>query len=115
VTRDPRLYVQDIAQSVEDIESYTVGLTEAEFYASRLIQDAVVRRLEIIGEASRQMPAEIRLRYPNVPWRRLAGLRNRITHEYFGIQLERIWQFIKRDLPVLKETIHRVQRDQEPE
>ena len=109
--RDPRLYLQDIAQSIEDIESYTVGMTESEFRASRLVQDAVVRRLEIIGEAARQLPAEVRSQYPAIPWRRIVGLRNRLTHEYFGILIERIWHVIERDLPLLKEAMTTMQRD----
>jgi uncharacterized protein with HEPN domain len=111
MTRDPRLYLQDIAESIQDIENYTQDMNEEGFHASRLVQDAVVRRLEIIGEAARQLPAATKNQYPSVPWRRIAGLRNRITHEYFGILLERIWEVIQRDLPLLKETIHQMQLD----
>jgi uncharacterized protein with HEPN domain len=64
--------------------------------------DAVVRNLEIIGEAARQLPENFTVRYPGVPWRQIAGLRNRIVHDYFGLDLEIIWQVIRHDLPQLR-------------
>ena len=109
--RDVRLYLDDILESIQAIEDYTNGVTEDRFNTSRLLQDAAVRHLEIIGEAARHVPKELTDRYPDIPWRRITGMRNRITHVYFGIILERIWEVIQRDLPTLKANTQKMMED----
>ncbi|MBI2906501.1 MAG: DUF86 domain-containing protein [Chloroflexi bacterium] len=89
--RHPRLYLEDILKSIDIIQDHTKGITEEGFYGSMLIQDAVVRRLEIIGEAAKHVPARLRAKEPSIPWQDIAGMRNRLAHEYFGIQLHRAW------------------------
>jgi uncharacterized protein with HEPN domain len=84
------------------IEGYTRGVNRDAFVADDKTIDAVVRNLEIIGEAAHRMPAECVTMYPGVPWQQIAGLRNRIVHEYFGLDLEIVWQIVERDLPQLK-------------
>jgi uncharacterized protein with HEPN domain len=106
--RDVRLYLDDILESIQAIEEYTEGITYQQFNTNRLLQDGVVRRLEIIGEAARHLPKDLTDRYSDIPWRRIAGMRNRLTHEYFGILLERVWEVIERDLPILKVNIRKM-------
>jgi uncharacterized protein with HEPN domain len=100
--RDPDLLVEDILEALRKISSYTAGIGQEEFQRDSKTIDAVIRNLEILGEATRQLPVEFTVRYPNVPWRQIAGLRNRIVHEYFAIDLEIVWQVIRNDLPQLE-------------
>ena len=100
--RDADLLIEDILAAIGKIEDYTRGVNRDAFLADAKTVDAVVRNLEIIGEAARRMPAEFVTVYPHVPWPQIAGLRNRIVHEYFGLDLEIVWQIIERDLPQLK-------------
>jgi uncharacterized protein with HEPN domain len=106
MNRDIKLYIQDIWESILAIEEYTRNLTEDEFYSKRQAQDAVVRRMEIIGEAAKNVDDEFRGKYPEIPWRKVAGTRDIVAHEYFGVRLDRIWDIVKDDLPDLKRKIH---------
>ena len=99
------LFLEDIRESIVRIERYTAGLDRAGFEADEKTVDAVVRNLEIIGEAARQLPEEFTQRNPQIEWRKIAGLRNRIVHAYFGLDLEIIWQIIRSDLPTLKRAL----------
>ena len=99
--RPAELFVEDIREAIARIERYTAGLDLAGFKADQKAVDAVVRNLEIIGEAARQLPEGFTRRNPQIEWRKIAGLRNRIVHDYFGLDLEMIWQIIRSDLPAL--------------
>ena len=85
-------YIEDILVSMERIEEYINGLEFAGFKQNYMIVDAVVRNFEIIGEASKHIPDEIIEKYPNIPWRKMYGLRNIVSHEYFGIDYETLWE-----------------------
>ncbi len=111
MTRDMRLYVKDIFESIEAIEEYVQPTTEEQFYKTRQVQDAVLRRLEIIGEAVKNLDEDFRNRYPEIPWKRIAGLRDVLIHEYFGVSLKRVWMVIKIDLKDLKSQILRIWED----
>ncbi len=100
--RDHALYLQDIKESIKKIEKYTKSLTFAAFSRDTEKVDAVVRNLEIIGEAANNIPKKIKDKYPNIPWREIVNARNVIAHEYFGVLLDIIWKTIKDDLPKLK-------------
>ena len=100
--RDADLLVGDMRASIEKIGRYTAGYTRETFLHDERTVDAVVRNLEILGEASRQLPDEFVAQHPEVPWRLIAGLRNRIVHDYFGLDLEILWQIISRDIPPLR-------------
>lgn len=100
--RDIGLYLDDILESIEKIEDYTHGLSEEEFSRNTETQDAVVRRLAIIGEAVKHLPEDLRLKHKQIPWKQIAGARDIFVHEYFGIGTERVWQTIHEDLPGLK-------------
>ena len=105
--RDLRLYVEDIWESIVAIEEYTRGVSKPEFEDDRKLQDAVARRLETIGEAAKHLPDDFRLRYPDVPWKQIAGLRDVLIHEYFNVRIMRVWYVVANDLPALKQAIAR--------
>ena len=103
---DPNVYLQDILESIDLIETYTEDLTRSGFLASREKQDAVIRRLEIIGEATRHLPAKTTAAHPEVPWHRIIAMRNRLIHAYGQVDLELTWAVIERELPKLKGQVH---------
>ncbi len=109
MTRDIRLYVTDIIDAVDAITEYTSGVAKEAFTQNRLLQDAVIRRIEIIGEAVSHLPGEVRADHPDIPWRRIAGMRNRLVHEYYGVIIDRVWNAIERDLPLLKAKMQDIQ------
>ncbi len=111
--RSVALYVQDMLESIEKIESYRVGATADEFAANTLLQDAVVRRLEIIGEAAKHVPQAVRAGYPDIPWRRISGLGDMLIHADFGVMVDRFWQAITVDLPDVKPRLLQVQAELE--
>lgn len=111
--RDARLLLQDMLESLEKIERYTAGLTFERFAQDDRTVDAVVRNLEVIGEVARQIPSEVRERYPEVPWRRVIGLRNVVVHEYFAVDVEIVWTVVRQSLPELKEALRRMMAELE--
>ncbi len=106
--RKPDVYLQDILESINHIQSFIKGVSEDEFYKNVEKQDAVLRRLEIIGEAVKHLPDDIRNMHPDVPWRQIAGMRDIIIHEYFGVTLGMIWVVVKEDIVDLKAKIEEI-------
>lgn len=111
MTRDVRVYLEDILECIAKIEEYTYNLPKAIFFENSQIQDAVLRRLEIIGEAVKHIPSDIRERYPEIPWKEIAGLRDVLIHEYFGVKLERTWKVVKEDIFILKKEILKIKKE----
>jgi uncharacterized protein with HEPN domain len=99
MAREIRLYLEDILESISKIEEYTKDINESEFYVNVEKQDSVLRRLEIIGEAVKNIPQEIKDKYQDIEWKKLAGLRDILIHAYFGVNLFRVWGIIRDDLP----------------
>ena len=99
--RDDSLYLRHILDSIERIESYA-SVGRERFLSESHWQDAIIRQLEVIGEASKQLSAELKAANPEVPWRRIAGLRDVLIHQYFGVDLEVVWGVVQKDLPLLK-------------
>lgn len=97
--RNYLFYLEDMHESMLRIQEYIDDLTFLEFREKSLVTDAVIRNLEIIGEASKNVPVSIKNKYPQIPWKQMYGLRNFVVHEYFGIDFENIWKIISDDLP----------------
>jgi uncharacterized protein with HEPN domain len=108
MSRDFRLYLDDIQVSAEKVLRYTRGLGFAQFVSDDKTFDAVVRNLEIIGEAAKNIPQDIRDRYPDVEWRRIAGLRDVVIHEYFGIDDRILWDVVCNHVPRLLDQVRRI-------
>ena len=106
--RDYRLYLDDILDAVHQIRSYVQGQDEEAFASDRKTQDAVIRNLEIIGEAAGSLPAEIKEIAREVDWRKITGLRNILIHEYFGISLHIVWDVVQNKLAPLEEACRRL-------
>ena len=111
MTKDPRVYLEHILQSIELIESYVQGHTLEEFLESVALQDQVIRRIEIIGEAARNLPEELTAKYPDVPWQRIVAMRNILIHVYFGVDLELAWQAATHEVRTLKQSIQKIKQD----
>jgi len=101
---DDRLYLIHIAESIEKIEDYTRGGRDV-FMDSLMAQDAVVRNFEVIGEAVKQIPGFLKEKRPDIPWRRIAGLRDVLIHQYMSVDLEAVWAIVEEDLPILKQAV----------
>ena len=108
--RDYRLYLKDILSAIDSIEAFVVGMNFEEFCADDKTSSAVIRKFEVIGEATKNIPDEIRKQYSTVPWKE-AGMRDRLIHFYFGIDHKLIWMTIKERLPQVKPEILRIQEN----
>ncbi len=102
------LLLNDIRQAIDRIEQYIKNLSFDAFSDDQKSVDAVVRNLEIIGEVANRLPDEFKEKYSEIEWYKVVGLRHRIVHEYFGIDLEIIWQILQKDLPELRQKITRI-------
>jgi uncharacterized protein with HEPN domain len=103
-----RDYVADILTSFEETQEFTQGLDFDAFARDRRTVNAVVRSLEVMGEAAKRIPAEIRKKYPEIPWKRMTGMRDKLIHDYFDVDLRRVWNTAKRDLPPLRSSVTRL-------
>lgn len=107
-SRSIQLYINDIKESIEKIELFTRGMTFEVFKQDARTIDAVVRNMEVIGEAAKNFPEDVRMSFPNVPWKMMIGMRNKAIHEYFGIDVEILWKTVEQDIPVLKKEIQNI-------
>ncbi len=108
MSRDIKVYIRDILHAIEKIETYTSNFKKESLYQDEKTLDAVVRNLEIIGEASKKIPDVMKSRYTEIEWKKIMGLRDILIHEYFGIDYEIIWDIVKHKLPEFKSQIQQI-------
>ena len=106
--RDYKLYLDDILEAAKRIERYSKGMTIEKLKKDTLVLDGVVRNLEIIGEAAKNIPSRIRAKHPKIEWKKIGGLRDILAHEYFGVDLEVVWDIIKNKVPILKKQVNSI-------
>ena len=95
-------YIEDILEAMTNAIEFTKGMSHDEFVKDTKTVYAVIRTIEIIGEAVKNIPEDVRRKYPDIPWRGMAGMRDKVIHAYFGVKIERVWEVVKRDIPNLK-------------
>jgi len=111
--KDPKILIEHILESIERIEQYIEGTTKDQFLDSIQLQDAVTRRIEIIGEAVKNIPKHVKDKYRDVAWKEIAGMRDILIHEYFGVDLELTWKIAKKDVRQLKSKLLKVKKNLE--
>jgi uncharacterized protein with HEPN domain len=109
--RDYKLYLHDIKEAVEKIETFTKGFTFEEFAKDTKTVDAVIRNLEIMGEAVKHISTRVKEKHPDIDWKAMAGMRNILAHEYFGVRMGIIWKTIRERLPELRYKIEEILRE----
>jgi uncharacterized protein with HEPN domain len=105
--RDAMAYVEDILKAMDDAQKFVKDINYAIFSEDTKTNYAVIRALEIIGEATKNIPAALKSRYPEVPWKEMAGIRDKVIHAYSTVDLKRVWSTVKQDIPVLKPLFHK--------
>jgi len=106
-------YLEDILKECDYLLDRSKNLTYEKFIRDEDLKRAFIRSLEIIGEATKKIPQETRMKYPDIPWRNIAGMRDKLIHEYFGISYEIVWETIKEDIPFLKQKIEEIMKKEE--
>jgi len=108
MSRSDQVYIQDIIESIEMIFTYVDNKTDFEFSRDLMLQDAVIRRFEIIGEAASKISNQTKVQNPTVQWKLMKAMRNKLIHEYFGVSAVTIYSTIKFDLPILKQQLNKL-------
>ena len=109
--KDDSVFLQHILESIEYIEEFVENKSKSEFEESVMLQDAVIRRLGVLGEAAKNLSNSIIQKHTEIAWKKIAGTRDKLIHGYFGIDLDIVWSVIKTDLPELKEKIQKILRE----
>jgi len=108
---DESVYLQHMLDAIAKAESYLRGVDETAFKQNSLIQDGVIRQIEILGEAARHVSDALRAKYAHVPWQDIAGMRDKLIHDYFGVDIDKVWLTARDDLPAFKTEIQRILND----
>ena len=106
--RDKTAYLRHVLHAIGRIEEYIEGVDEQAFRDRTLIQDGVIRQLEIVGEAVKRLPITLREKHPHIPWQDIAGTRDKLIHHYFGVKIETVWQVVVEHLPRLGERVRKL-------
>jgi len=109
--KDPLIFLKHIIESIEKIESFSKGISKPKFLKNELVQSAVIRQIEIIGEAVKNLPKEFINNYSHIPWKDIVGTRDKMIHHYFGVDLAFTFDIIRKDLPKLKQEILKIKKD----
>lgn len=110
--KEPKILLSHIRECIEAIEEYTKDVDKEMFMVDDEKQDAIVRRLEIIGEATTNLEKQFKQDYPDVPWQDISDMRNRLVHQYFEVDLNLVWQVVQKDIPELKENILKIEKSE---
>jgi uncharacterized protein with HEPN domain len=108
--KDDLVYIRHMADSLKKILAYTAGMDKKSFLSNSLVQDGVIRQFEIIGEAVKHLSDEFREKHPAVPWKRMAGLRDKLIHDYVGVDLEAVWAAVEQNVADLERAFNRILR-----
>ncbi len=108
--KDAVLYLDHIQDCINKIRAYTIGLNENEFMKNSLVQDGVIRNFEIIGEATKQLDLDFRNKYPDIEWKKISGMRDKLIHDYIGVDLWAVWGVVENIIPMLDLQIQEIIR-----
>lgn len=106
--RDNIVYLKHILDAINRIVDYTTEIKYENFMNNNLVQAGVIREIEIIGEASKRLTPEFKEKYPHIEWKKMAGMRDKVIHDYFGVDLDAVWDTVERDIPQLKDKIKNI-------
>lgn len=98
-------YLVDIVTAIDEVEEFTLGLSYGEFAADKKTVNAVIRSLEVLGEATKRIPPAVREQHPEIPWKNMAGMRDVLIHDYMGVDLKTVWKVAKERLPALRNDV----------
>ncbi len=111
MTRDIEIFIEHILESINKIEEYSKSLSKEKLIKDSIIQDAIVRRIELVGEAAKNLPDDFKEKYFFIPWKEIIGTRDKIIHHYFGVNLDMIWEIITINIPDLKIKILKIKKE----
>ncbi len=111
ISKDSRIFIEHILNNILDIENFSKGITLETLKKEIMRQKAIIKSIEIMGEASNNLPKDIKEKYSYVPWKDIVGMRNKLSHHYFGIDLDVVWRTIKEDIPDLKQWMLKIKKD----
>ena len=113
MSKEPLIFIEHILESIKNIEDFIKDSSKNYFLKDKEKQSAIIRQIEIIGEAVKNIPDSFRKKYPNIPWVKIAGMRDKLLHHYFGVDLKTVWKVIKEDLPDLKKEMLKIRKELE--
>ena len=105
MTKDHLVYLRHILDAINRIKKYVEGVEYDSFLNNNLVQAGVIREIEIIGEATKRLSQDFRNKYPEIPWKKITGTRDKLIHDYLGVDLDAVWDTVEKDIPLLKDGI----------